>query len=406
MKVLFLATYFPKPGNPTIGTWALEQAKAFHESPELELKVVSCNPWFPKVAGRLKRGIRAYSDCPLSYNWNGVEVLYPKMVLYPFGQLDFLTNRLTSIFLNIGWFTISRAVSKIVEDWRPDVVYAHHTIPNGFFARKIHDKYSLPYIVKDHEMGEINACEKFSARRNIFSYVIQKSSLMVSGGEVMRQDMARVFPEAPCQVVHYGFNAFQSVLTTEESKSDREKKLIIMSCGMFYRRKNFPGLIQAFNLIANDFPEAILRICGDGPDAANVLNEFNKSPYKNRIELLGKLSHEEVNKQMAIADIFALIGWREPFGVVYLEAMAAGLPVIACNDGGFADIVDNGVDACLVPPQDVHAASENLKLLLADPILRKKVGSAGQEMALAKMTWAAITKKYIKIFHKAIAQRK
>jgi glycosyltransferase involved in cell wall biosynthesis len=58
-----------------------------------------------------------------------------------------------------------------------------------------------------------------------------------------------------------------------------------------------------------------------------------------------------------------------------------------------------------VPPQDIHAASEKLRLLLADPILRKKVGSAGQEMALAKMTWAAITKKYIKIFHKAIAQK-
>ena len=105
-----------------------------------------------------------------------------------------------------------------------------------------------------------------------------------------------------------------------------------------------------------------------------------------------------------MADIFALIGWREPFDVVYLEAMAAGLPVIACNDGGFADIIENGVDAFLVSPRDVQAAAEKLRLLVADPILRKKIGSAGQEMTLTKMTRGAITKKYIQIFEKAISK--
>jgi glycosyltransferase involved in cell wall biosynthesis len=450
MKVLFLATYFPKPGNPTIGTWALEQAKAFHESPELEVKVLSGNPWFPKFAGRLKKGIQPYVECPSEYNWNGVEVFYPRMLLYPFSTLDFLTNRLTGFLLNIGWVTISKPVSEIIEAWSPDIVYAHHTIPNGFFARKIHDLYGIPYIVMDHEMAEITACDIFPARKREFSNVVEKAGLMIAGGEVMRRDMAKVFPDAPCEVVHYGFNLPQvsnelrgegressaatdskhaichSLLAiaseapnpslpaishqspaTDSSRSPLDAgpstPLVILSCGMFYGRKNFPGLIQAFNQVAPDFPTSILRICGDGPDAPNVMAEVNRSPYKDRIEIIGKVSHQEVNKQMLYADIFALIGWREPFGVVYLEAMAAGLPVIACNDGGFADIVENGVDAFLVSPRDVQAAAEKLRLLLADPIIRKKIGSAGQEMALTKMTWGAITKKYIQIFEKAIS---
>lgn len=404
MKVLFFGTYFPKPGNPTIGTWALEQAKAFHAAPDLEVKVLSVNPWFPILLGKLKRGIRAYSECPSIHYWEGVEVHYPKILLYPFGRLDFLTNNLATPLLEFGWWSVKRKIFRLVEEWQPDLVYAHHSLPNGFFARKLHDKYGLPYVVKDHEMGEITSCDIYSSRRKAFLDVIKKSNLMIAGGEVMRRDMLRVFPEAPCQVIHYGFNPFSLSSSTDACKSKRADKIIILSCGMFYERKNFPGLIQAFNLLANDFPEAILRICGDGPDAANVSSEVNKSPYKKRIELLGKLSHEEVNKQMAMADIFALIGWREPFGVVYLEAMAAGLPVIACNDGGFADIVENGVDAFLVSPRDVQAAAEKLRLLVADPILRKKIGSAGQEMALTKMTWGAITKKYIQIFEKAISQ--
>jgi len=89
MKILFLATYFPRPLNPTIGTWALEQAKALKRNaesgncaldsghsalaaPSGALRVVSGNPWFPKIAGRLKSGVRVYSDCPRSHSWDGV----------------------------------------------------------------------------------------------------------------------------------------------------------------------------------------------------------------------------------------------------------------------------------------------------------------------------------------------
>ena len=342
------------------------------------------------------------------------------MFLYPFSNLDFLTNRLTGHLLNIGWFTISKAIHKIVTEWQPDVVYAHHTIPNGFFGRKIHDRYGIPYVVMDHEMTEITACAFFPARKRAFSKVVEKSGLMIAGGEVMRRDMEKVFPEARCEVVHYGFNLAQEpnelrVEGREPSAAPTQatshpihvtapEALIILSCGMFYGRKNFPGLIQAFNSVAGDFPAATLRICGDGPDAPNVMAEVNRSPFKNRIEMLGKISHQEVNRQMLYADIFALIGWNEPFGVVYLEAMAAGLPVIACNDGGFADIVQDGVDGFLVPPKNIQAASDKLRLLLGDPNLRKKIASAGQEMVLSKMTWSAITKRYVEIFKNAITQ--
>ena len=128
-----MATYFPRPFNPTIGTWALEQAKAFHRASEEALSrvagnesrvesnshaldaghsaldssppatsnlppvtgfcVVSGNPWFPKIAGKLKAGIRVYSDCPEQYDWDGVKVDYLTMLFYPFGKLDAIFNR-------------------------------------------------------------------------------------------------------------------------------------------------------------------------------------------------------------------------------------------------------------------------------------------------------------------------
>jgi glycosyltransferase involved in cell wall biosynthesis len=185
---------------------------------------------------------------------------------------------------------------------------------------------------------------------------------------------------------------------------------------MFYERKNFPGLIQAFNLVAGIYPNLILRILGDGPDQIKVEEARDASPFRNRIEMPGKVGHAEVLQQMQEADIFALIGWREPFATVFLEAMAAGLPVIACNDGGIAEVIQSAdVDApaldagrstfdaphpngLLVPPRDIPAAARALEFLILNPEARKQIGEAARKKIEAELTWDAVAKKYLEMF--------
>jgi glycosyltransferase involved in cell wall biosynthesis len=113
---------------------------------------------------------------------------------------------------------------------------------------------------------------------------------------------------------------------------------------------------------------------------------------------------------MQDADIFALIGWREPFATVYLEAMAAGLPLIACDDGGIAEVIHSAdVDApaldtppngLLVPPRDIPAAARALEFLILNPKLRKQIGEAARKKIEAELTWDAVAQKYIGIFER------
>lgn len=483
MRILFLATYFPRPLNPTIGTWALEQAKAFlraskeaqsrvtsselrvhsdsafggvispatrHQQPATHFRVVSGNPWFPKIAGRLKAGIRVYSDCPRSHSWDGVEVDYLPMCFYPFGKLDAIFNRVGEPMLRLGWWSLKRRLMKIVEEFRPDVVYAHHTIPNGYFAFRIHKETGIPFFVTDHETGEISACEILPARRAVYEKVIRAASRMVSVSESMSREMLRVFPEAKTIVIHNGVNlehapiessvecrassaAPASTPATRNSlpatapealklstlDSRPSTPLVILSCGMFYERKNFPGLIQAFNLVAEKYPNVILRILGDGPDRIKVEEVRDTSPFKNRIEMLGKVVHAEVLQQMQEADIFALIGWNEPFGVVFLEAMAAGLPVIASSDAGVAEVMESvelpeslklvkaellkpaNANGLLVPPSDIPAVARALEFLILNPEARKQIGIAAKRKIEVDLNWDAATNKYFNIFRHA-----
>jgi glycosyltransferase involved in cell wall biosynthesis len=402
-------------------------------------RVVSGNPWFPKIAGKLKPGIRVYSDCSRSHSWDGVAVDYLPMLFYPFGKLDAIFNRVGESMLQLGWLSIKGRLMKIVEEFQPDVVYAHHTVPNGYFAMQIHKLTGIPFVVTDHEMGEITACEIFPARRAVYEKVIGAAHRMVSVAGVMRKDMERVFPQARCEVIHNGMNLVQAPKASKgESRETRAAPastratrnslpatapeappLIILSCGMFYERKNFPGLIQAFNLVAGIYPNLILRILGDGPDQIKVEEARDASPFRNRIEMPGKVGHAEVLQQMQEADIFALIGWREPFATVFLEAMAAGLPVIACNDGGIAEVIQSAdVDApaldagrstfdaphpngLLVPPRDIPAAARALEFLILNPEARQQVGEAARKKIEAVLTWDAVAKKYLEIFEEA-----
>lgn len=465
MKILFLATYFPKPLNPMIGTWALEQAKAFTSmDPSISLRVVSGNPWFPKIVGRWKTGIRAYSDCPQAHSWNGVEVEYPRMFFYSFGVLDGIFNRVGEPLLQMGWWSIRARVMKIVQEFQPTVVYAHHTIPNGYFAMRIKKELGIPFFVTDHETGEITACETFSARRAVYEKVIEAAEGMVSVAEVMQRDMKAIFPKARSFVIPNGINlAPRSTGGSEVEQigmrgsrhvTSNFSNILILSCGMFYERKNFPGLIQAFNLVAERHSGALLRILGDGPDRHKVEKERNMSPYRDRIQMPGRVAHETIVKEMRIADIFMLIGWREPFGVVFLEAMAEGVPVIACEDAGVAEVITglelskmrrsrsektgrpsgpnfhlqgtrshsnadheigkksspakppsvNDPDGILVPPRDIGAASEALDFLISNSEMRKKMGAAARRKIESNFTWSAINLKYRELFQKVTRQ--
>lgn len=482
MRVLFLATYFPRPLNPTIGTWALEQAKAFQRAseearsregsselrvtsgdqsaggasatsnppPVTSFRVVSGNPWFPKIAGKMKAGIRVYSDCPRSYSWDGVEVDYLPMLFYPFGKLDAIFNRVGEPILKLGWWSIKGRLMKIVEEFQPDVVYAHHTVPNGYFALRIHRETGIPFFVTDHLMGEISTSAKILPRRAVYEKVIGAAQRMVSVAGVMRKEMERVFPQARCEVIHNGMNLAQAPKESRgESRETRDASastpatrnsllatapealkpstldpglstpLVILSCGMFSEQKNFEGLIQSFNLVAEKYPNLVLRILGDGPARLKVEQARFASPFKGRIELTGKVSHAEVLNQMRQVDIFALISKGELFATVFLEAMAAGLPVIACNDGGIAEVIQSAdVDApaldagrstfdvpqpngLLVPPRDIPAAARALEFLILNPEARKQIGEAARKKIEAELTWDAVAKKYLEMFEEA-----
>jgi glycosyltransferase involved in cell wall biosynthesis len=121
--------------------------------------------------------------------------------------------------------------------------------------------------------------------------------------------------------------------------------------------------------------DVTLLIVGDGKARAEL--EAAARSAGTRTRFLGSIPHQEMNALYNAADVFVFPGLREPIGMVYLEAQACGLPVVAFRNGGIPDVVRDGETAFLVPRMDGPSFKQRLAQLIGDPQLRAQLGAAG-----------------------------
>jgi glycosyltransferase involved in cell wall biosynthesis len=146
-------------------------------------------------------------------------------------------------------------------------------------------------------------------------------------------------------------------------------------------------------MVKMDFRAAFV---GQGPDVPDV------AALGERIELLGARS--DVPELLCSSDVFVLSSRSEAFPISILEAMAAGLAVVATDVGGVAEAVVHGETGLLVPPGDPHALAEALDLLLRDPDLRRRLGSSGRARAQRLFDQPAFRRAHLELYHRELAR--
>jgi glycosyltransferase involved in cell wall biosynthesis len=156
----------------------------------------------------------------------------------------------------------------------------------------------------------------------------------------------------------------------------------ILSVARQYPRKNTTSLISAMPGVLRKVPDTRLRIVGGGPMLPMLRKQVASLGLEKSVEFTGELTtDDEVRKEFFEADVFALPSLQEGFGLVFLEAMAAGLPIVAARAAAVPEVVPDGEAGILVPPGDVDALAEALIRLLKDEKLRMEMGGAGRKRA-------------------------
>jgi glycosyltransferase involved in cell wall biosynthesis len=410
LRVLFLATYFPKPKKPTMGVWALAQAQALIAQ-GVDVRVVSPVPWFPRVllwalrfSKRLGR-LQAWGVSSRDRHLGRLRVTYLPWAFYGLGPFRDWQRRSPAPHLIVGWLSVRRRLLALVAEFQPDLVYVHESAVSGYLARQLHRRTGVPYTITDHGFDDITDCERWPRRRRVLEPIVNEAALMVPSNRRMESDIRRIFPRARTRRVWYAAQRLPEMRQWSEKPPELHEKLVVFSAGLMYPQRGFPELIRAFASVASRHSNAVLRIAGDGADRPTIEKVICKESLEDRVKLLGLLSPQDVLREMAWCDFFALLAWDEVFSGVCMEAMAAGKPIVCANDGGINDVIEDGVHGFAVAPRDEKAAAGALDDLLSNEPLRRRMGQAAKELFEARLTWQANAESMVAVFHDVLADR-
>lgn len=154
--------------------------------------------------------------------------------------------------------------------------------------------------------------------------------------------------------------------------------LRVATVGRLHRSKGHDDLIRAVALLAQRGRAVRLTIMGDGPQRAELEALVAQLGLNASVMLTGSLAEDRVRTNLAEADVFVGASHAEPLGVVYMEAMALGVPTIGTDAGGVPEIIEHGISGLLVPPKNPEAIADALERIATEPGLAERLGAAGR----------------------------
>jgi len=197
---------------------------------------------------------------------------------------------------------------------------------------------------------------------------------------------------------------FQNQLRSLSVNELCDGKLNILFVGRLEKRKGANYLLKAYRRVKRDIPNSRLIIVGPGTKLRDKYEEQVEKYDLKDVVFVGYTSHEELPRYYKTADIFCApaTGW-ESFGIVLLEAMAVGKPIVASDIDGYASILSHGVEGLLVPPKDEESLAQALISLLKDEKLRQEMGARGILKA-EEYDWKNVARRVESLYEKILGE--
>ena len=173
---------------------------------------------------------------------------------------------------------------------------------------------------------------------------------------------------------------------------------VVLSVARMYPRKRLSDLLHAAAILRARVPGIQVRIVGRGPEWEALVRLHAALGLGDSVVLLGDLTRERLAEEYVNASVFCLPSVQEGFGIVFLEAMAAELPVVACRIAAVPEVVLDATTGLLVGPRDPGALAEALERLILDPALARRLGQEGRRRALG-FSPRAVAERFLSAVH-------
>ena len=304
---------------------------------------------------------------------------------------------------SIGRITLSLRlewlVNRMLEREQFDILH-HHEPLVPFLSAQILDRATCPNVATFHSFGGFSM--SYWLGRPVGRHYLRKLDARIAVSTAARHFVSRYFP-GEYRIIPNGVDvdAYRNARPFPEY---RDGKLNILFTGRLEPRKGATYLMRAYAALKKRQPDTRLIIVGVGPQLGE-LRRFVRDRRVGDVLFAGRVSDADKARFFRTADVFcAPSTGQESFGIVLLEAMAAGLPVVASDIHGYKKVVQRNVSGLLVEPRDAVALEAALERLLHDAELRASLGAAGARRA-PEFDWSHVTAQLVELYEKVIGER-
>jgi glycosyltransferase involved in cell wall biosynthesis len=247
---------------------------------------------------------------------------------------------------------------RIIEDVGPiDIIHCHSSILSGYSAMKISEKYDIPYIITEHYTGFARGLIN-NNKECVIKRVFDKSEAVIAVSNSLKNDIKDYCKHKEILVIP---NMVDTSVFSVNVKRDSDEFTFLSVCYLTHK-KGIDILLKAFSIAFKDKDNVKLEIGGDGEESNNLKILSKNLGLENKVNFLGNLTRDEVVKVIQNCDAFVLPSRFETFGVVFIEALACGKPIIATRGEGPNDIV-NEFNGILVEKENIDDLVDAMKSL-------------------------------------------
>lgn len=246
-------------------------------------------------------------------------------------------------------------------------------------------------------------------------YILRNSSLIIAVSDTVAKVIANrpFIDKNKLKVINHGINMDLFKISEDETKTTRKKlnilyhEKVILFLSFITKQKGADIAIRSFKRLVNENKNLKLIIAGNGEYLDEAKSLVNQLDIKPNVIFTGFIPNQDASKYYNAADIFIFPTLRlESFGIVIIEAMACGRPIIASNIGGIPDVIDDSINGLLIPPGNIDELTKKTLFLLKNKDFANKLAINAREKAVQKFSLEKMVEETINVFELAIASKK
>lgn len=346
MHVMVVPSWYSSKENPVHGSFFKEQFKALSNA-SVKISVAYNEIWpITQIKNHIfdkKKICFSIEDGLKTYRYRNFNFL-PKNE----NMFKVFNKRMEKLYLEI-----------VKKEGKVDVIHGHSAFFGGISACYVAKKYNIPFVLTEHSSLKYAKYVKKSYEKYIFD-TYNKADKLIAVGNGLKEEMES-YTDNPITVINniIDFSVFNEKYN---ELNNNAKEINLFSLSFLVEEKGMDRLIKAFSE-AFKGKNINLTIGGDGPIKDRLEEMAREYNVFSQIKFLGALSREQVAKQMNLCDGFVLASEHETFGVVYIEALSMGKPILGTKNGGASDII-NEKNGIIVENKNHEALVKGLKLFV------------------------------------------